>query len=141
MKKIIWVVGIVMLFASTVFAGAITKADLANLKGTWEGNASIGVATASMKLEILNNTIPLEGKATISNVDRFKGQDFSWTGEYYTAQSSNGMLTNKGTIMFVGEGGKVFEIRSLGKDKSGKPILEGWFYGQGGKVDWKVTKK
>jgi len=141
MKKILWVAGIVMLVVSTVFAAGISKGDLASLRGTWEGNAYIDSTTSQLKLEILNDAEPIQGKVTISNINRSWAGNWGWTGEHYTAESDNGVVTNKGTIMFTGRSGQVFEITSMGKDKKGKLVLQGWFFGQRGKVDWKATKK
>jgi hypothetical protein len=142
MKKIALVAGIVMLLASMVFAAGIKKGDLASLKGTWEGRAYTTQADGSMKLEILNDTEPIQGKATITNIDKLRVSDApTWSGDRYEGQSDNGVITNKGTLMFTGQGGNVFEITSLSKDKSGKMTLGGWFFGKGARVDFSLKKK
>ena len=141
MKKIILVVGIVMLFAAMVYAGGITKADLKNLKGTYEGYATAVRGRANLTLEILNDTEPIKGKVTLTNIDGPAKEETAWK-DPTSAQNDAGVITNKGTIMFTAEkGGNFFEITSIGKHKDGKLFLEGWFYGNGAKVDWSATKK
>ena len=141
MKKIICVVGIVMLFAALVYAGGITKADLKNLKGTYEGYASTVRGRANLTLEILNDAEPVKGKVTLSKFDAPSFDETGWK-DPTTGENDQGRVTNKGTIMFAAEkGGNFFEITSMGKHKDGKIFLEGWFYANGAKVDWAATKK
>jgi hypothetical protein len=142
MKKILCVAGIVMLLASMVFAAGMSKEDLKNLKGTWTGMAYTSGADAQMTLEILNDTEPVKGKVTLINIDRIRASDApTWTGERISGEADNGVITNKGTIMFIGKEGNVFEIAAMGRDRAGKVILEGWFFAKGVKVDWKLKKK
>jgi hypothetical protein len=140
MKKILCVAGIVMLFAAVVYAGGITKADLKNLKGTYEGYAHAVRGRANLTLEILNDAEPVKGKVMLTNIDAPAKDETAWAGDV-SAQNDQGKVTNKGTIMFTGAGGNFFEITSMGKHKDGKLFLEGWFYANGAKVDWSATKK
>ena len=141
MKKFICVAGIVMLFASMVLAGGITKADLKNLKGTYVGAAHTVRGSADLKLEILNDTEPIKGKVTLTNITAPQKDETGW-GDSASAQNDGGVITNKGTIMFTAEkGGNFFEVTSIGKNRSGKLFLEGWFYAKGAKADWSATKE
>ena len=133
MKKIICVVGIVMLCASMVFA--FTKKDLAGLKGTWAGTASGGGGgSVDVKIEIMNDAEPLQGKMTWSKIPPKALADYGLQ-EPTVGEASNGKLTSKGTIMFTTPNG-FFEITSV-KDKK----LSGWGYFSGFKADITATKK
>jgi len=72
MKKIICLVAVVLMIASVAFAAGkmkITAKDLPGLKGTWEGVVSFGEfetgGTSPMKMEILNDAVPVKAKLTI----------------------------------------------------------------------------
>ena len=137
MKRILCVVGIVMLFASLVFAAGISKKDLAGLKGTWEGTASAGAGGGSVKatLEIMNDTEPLEGKLTLSNIPMTAQREYNIPGGSITGESKDGKITSAGTIMFTGSNG-FFEVESI-KDKT----LKGWGYFFGLKANITAKKK
>ena len=141
MKKVICVVGIVLFFASMVFAAAITKKDLGSLKGTWEGFASAGTSNANLKIEIMNDAEPVEGKVTLSNIPAGDWKTNYGIPDPWTAHSKEGKITSKGTVMFLGDMGNFFEITSVGKDKSGKAMVQGWFYSKGVRADFSATKK
>ena len=136
MKKIVCVVGIVMLFASLVFAAGISKKDLAGLKGTWEGTASAGAGGGSVKatLEIMNDTEPLQGKLTFTNIPQGARTTYR-IDETVTGESNDGMITSAGTIMFTGSNG-FFEITSI-KDNT----LKGWGFFKGFKANITAKKK
>ena len=133
MKKIICVVGIVVLCASMVFA--FTKKDLAGLKGTWEGTATGGSGiSVNVKFEIMNDAEPLQGKLTLSKIPEKAKSEFA-ISDPMVGESNDGKLTSAGTIMFTGANG-FFEIQSV-KDKK----LSGWGYFKGLKVNITATKK
>jgi len=133
MKKIICVVGIVMLCASMVFA--FTKKDLPGLKGTWEGTVSgVTGVSVNVKLEIMNDAEPVQGKLTLTKIpDKVKSE--YGLSDPIIGESNDGKLTSAGTIMFTGPNG-MFEITSV-KDKK----LSGWGYFKGFKVNLSATKK
>ena len=134
MKKIIVISAIVFLCASMVFA--ITKKDLATLKGTWSGTVSqVGGQGCVATLEIMNDAIPLEGKITVTNIPMQTQQDYNVPATF-TGQSKNGKLTTAGTIMFTGGEGNFFEITSL-KDKK----ISAWFFVNGMKGSFTGNKK
>ena len=136
MKKIIVISAIALLCASMVFAAGITKKDLAGLKGTWQGTASGGSGiSVDVKLEIMNEAEPLQGKLTLSKIpDKAKSE---WAiQDPLTGDSNDGKITSAGTIMFTGANG-FFEITSIGKDKK----LSGWGYFKGFKANITATKK
>ena len=135
MKKIVCVVGIVMLFASMVFAAGISKKDLAGLKGTWEGRASGTAATVNAKLEIMNDVEPVQAKLTLSNLPGEAKREYGLS-DPVTGESNDGKITSAGTIMFTGANG-FFEITKIGKDNK----LSGWGYFKGFKANISVTKK
>ena len=136
MKKIVCVVGIVMLFASMAFAAGISKKDLAGLKGTWEGTASAGAGGGSVKatLEIMNDTEPLQGKLTLYNIPNNAQREYGISGTI-TGESNDGKITSAGTIMFTGGNG-FFEIESI-KDNT----LKGWGFFRGIKANITAKKK
>ena len=135
MKKIVCVVGIVMLFASMVFAAGISKKDLAGLKGTWEGKATgAGGSGVTAKFEIMNDTEPLQGKLTLYNIPNNAQREYGISGTI-TGESNDGKITSAGTIMFTGGNG-FFEIESI-KDNT----LKGWGFFRGIKANITAKKK
>ncbi len=133
MKKTILLSVICLLCASMVFA--LGKKDLAGLNGTWEGTGTgVGGGSAVVKLEILNDTEPLQGKLTISNIPDKAKTEYG-VSDPVVGESNDGQITSAGTIMFTGPNG-MFEITSV-KDKK----LSGWGYFKGLKVNLSVTKK
>jgi opacity protein-like surface antigen len=134
MKRILCVVGIVMLFASMVFAAGITKKDLAALKGTWEGTATGGGGTLNAKLEVMNDTEPLQGKITFTGLPGNAKSEYK-LNDPLIGESNDGKITSAGTIMFTGSNG-FFEIQSI-KDKT----LKGWGYFAGFKANITAKKK
>lgn len=136
MKKLVCVVGIVMLFASMVFAAGISKKDLAGLKGTWEGKATgAGGSGVTAKFEIMNDTEPLQGKLTLYNIPMTAQREYNVPGGTLTGESKDGKITSAGTIMFTGGNG-FFEIESI-KDNT----LKGWGFFGGIKANITAKKK
>ena len=136
MRKIIIFSLVALLCASVAFA--ITKKDLAGLKGTWEGKASTGGnVQVNITLEILNDAEPVQAKATLSGLPGNAKSEWGFS-DPINAESKNGKLTSAGTIWFQGEGGNFFEITSYNaKDKK----ISGWFYANGFKANVSASKK
>ena len=137
MKKIIVISAIALLCASVAFA-AITKKDLAGMKGKYEGKASTGGnVQVNITVEILNDAEPVQAKATLSGFTGTVKSDWN-ISDPINAESKNGKITSAGTIWFQGEGGNFFEITSYNaKDKK----ISGWFYMNGFKANVSATKK
>ena len=133
MKKIIFLSTIALLCASMVFAAGITEKNLKALKGTWEGIGT-GPNTANVKIEIMNDTEPLQGKMTFSNIPQIILQK-TGLSDPTTGESNDGKITTAGTIMFTGPNG-FFEITSIKGKK-----LSGWGYFRGFKADITAIKK
>lgn len=112
MKKIICLVGIVLMIASVAFAAGkmkIAAKDLPGLKGTWEGMVSFGEfevgGTSPMKLEILNDAVPVKAKLTVTNVPDQIAQRFGAQSGQNVFESDAGIITSQGTIMWGGSQG------------------------------------
>jgi hypothetical protein len=136
MKKIIFLSAIALLCASMVFAAGITKKDLAGLKGTWSGEvSSVGGQGCVANLEIMNDTVPVEAKITVSNIPMQTQKDYNVQATFL-GESKNGKLTSAGTIMFTGGADNFFEISSV---KDGK--MSGWFFINGLKGSFGGKKK
>ncbi len=89
MKKIICLIALMV--ASVALAAEwpirkITAEDLANLKGTWLGDMDFGMGggrgdTTACRLEILNDTAPVQARLTLWNVPRFVAEGAGiWEG-------------------------------------------------------------
>ena len=124
MKKIVCTITVVLMIASVVYAQrkmVITAKDLAELKGTWEGVLTFGAfetGSSAAKLEILNDTVPIKARLTISQVPERLAMDLGlWPGEN-VIESQDGTLTTQGTIMFTGQHPKdFFEVSRSGEKK------------------------
>jgi hypothetical protein len=142
MKKIIGLLAVVLMIASVaVAADVISTKNLASLKGTWEGMLSwgiMGAANSNAKLEILNDTVPVSVKLTLTNVPDAVAQRMGWgsTGGTKVIESSEGEITNKGTL-FIAGGEKNFMELSL----SGAKKLKGSYLARSVKGDINLSKK
>jgi len=124
MKRIICIVGVLLMIASIAYAQkkmAITAKDLAELKGTWEGVLTFGVfesGSSAAKLEILNDTAPVRARLTISRIPDRLAMDLGLMGGENVFVSQDGTITTQGTIMFTGEQPKnFFEVSRSGEKK------------------------
>jgi len=145
MKKIICLLAVVLMIASVVYAAPkikITAKDLPSLKGTWEGILSFGAmeqGTSPVKLEILNDTVPVRAKLTITKVPDQLAQRLAITtgaGGQVVMESDEGALTTAGTIMFTGPQKNFLELTKTGDKKIGL-----WYYWMGLKGDADLKKK
>jgi hypothetical protein len=150
MKKTICVLAIVLLVASVAFGAekakakkaGITKDNVGQLKGTWQGTMSFGefgvsgaVANSNVLLEIPGDSVPVKAKLTISDVPiAVAGQLGVMEGKHVV--DGEGQLTSQGTVMFVGPTKNFLEL-SLAGEKG----LRGWYYFNGLKGDLNLKKK
>ena len=139
MKRIIGLCAVALVIASVAFAAQkITTKDLAGLKGTWEGRVEFGIATAetaTAKLEILNDTVPLKGKLTLSGVSEQAGKALGIMGGTTAVENDEGVITSQGTLMWAAN--QNFLEVSPAKDKK----LNGTYYFRGVKGSMSLTKK
>jgi hypothetical protein len=143
MKKIICLVVVVLMIAAVAIAAKkmkIAEKDLPGLKGTWVGILSFGVseqgATSPVKLEILNDKVPVKAKLTITNVPNVVATQFGDTGGQKVAEFDDGIITSQGTLMWTGPAKNFFEVTLAGEKK-----LEVWYYFRGMKGDATLKKK
>jgi hypothetical protein len=151
MKNTISLVCIGVLFVSMVGVACtpvqktlITKNDLPTLKGTWSGWTTFSSAQNTpvlTTLEINNDTVPLQGKITLSNLPAgvaplFPVESLS-AGNQVTIGFKNGKLSDQGTI--IGQSGENF--LELTYSAGGKPKFDGWFYYYGARGTLSVTKQ
>ncbi len=123
MKKIICLIAIALMIASVAYAqkkAGITAKDLAGMKGTWEGMLGFGVTeqggTSPAKLEILNDTVPVKVKLTITNLpQQIANQIGAKQGQ--NVYEGEGVITTQGTLFFTGPLKNFFEVSLTAKDK------------------------
>ncbi len=129
MKKIIFLWGVILLIISMALVSyakmekvAISKGNLADLKGEWVGTRTTGPGRDfNTDLEILNDTLPVQGKFIF--YDHRKGGRTS-TPETAIVDFKNGKINDQGNLLIKGSN---FEAElSLYKD-DGKMKLEGNF--------------
>ena len=151
MKSRISLVGIGLLFVSMVGVACapvqktmVTKSDLSTLKGTWSGWTIFSSAQNNpvlTTLEINNDTVPLQGKITLSNLPSgiaslFPVESLS-AGNQVAIEFRNGKISDQGTI--IGQSGEnslelTYSVRE-------KPRFDGWFYYYGARGTLTVTKQ
>jgi len=143
MKKIICLVAVVLMIASVAFAAGkmkFTAKDLPGLKGTWEGVVSFGEfetgGTSPMKVEILNDAVPVKAKVTITNVPELIAQKFGSQSGQNVFENDSGLITSQGTIMWAGAQGAGFFEVSKGENK-----VNFWYFFKGMKGDATLKKK
>ncbi len=111
MKKFICLIFIALMVASVALAAEwprrnITTEDLANLKGTWLGDMDFGMGggrgdTTACRLEILNDTAPVQARLTLWNVPRFVAEGAGiWEGRN-EFDLDDGQLTSQGTLLWI----------------------------------------
>ena len=142
MKKVIYLIAVALMVASVVFAAGkmkFTVQDLPGLKGTWEGIVSFGeydAGTSPMKLEILNDALPLKARLTITNIPQGVANAFSVRSGQNVFESDEGTITSQGTIMWVGTQRPGFCEVSKGENK-----LNFWYFLNGVKGEATLKKK
>jgi hypothetical protein len=143
MKKIICLLAVVLMIASAAFAAGkmkITAKDLPGLKGTWEGMVSFGEfeggGTSPMKLEILNDAVPVKAKVTITNVPNQVASRFGAQSGQNVFENDGGVITSQGTIFWASPQGTGFFEVSKGENK-----VHFWYFAKGLKGDATLKKK
>jgi len=141
MKKIIFLGCIMLFFASMVFVSyaamqkePITRNNLSDLKGKWEGWRTLAQGSVNLRTEmdISNDTLPIKGALTFHDVQR-RGMT---TGDF--TQQITGTINDKGNFCFKW-GQNEFELSLYKGD--GKMRLEGDFYFMGAKGTMTLNKK
>ena len=135
-----WIAGVA---CAPVQKTIITESDLPALKGTWSGwttFSSVQTSPVLTTLEINNDTVPLQGKITLSNLPPgvasvFPVESLS-AGNRVAIDFRNGKISDQGTI--IAQSGENF--LELTYSASGKPKLDGWFYYYGARGTLAVTK-
>ena len=140
MKKIIFLWGVILLIVSMALVGyakmekiAISKDNLAELKGEWIGSRTIGPGTVkNTDLEILNDTLPLQVKLTFYDVKK--------PGKAFTTEIRDfkGKINDQGNLFHKGPDNEV-ELSLYNDD--GKMKLEGTYYWFGSKGTMSFKKK
>ena len=143
MKKIICLVAVVLMIASVAFAAGkmkITAKDLPGLKGTWEGIVSFGEfeggGTSPMKLEILNDAVPVKAKVTVTNIPDPIARLFSVQSGQNVFENDGGVITSQGTLFWASPQGTGFMEVSKGENK-----INFWYFAKGLKGDATLKKK
>lgn len=128
MKKIILLAAIGFMVVSVAFAGAkmqITEKDLPDLRGTWEGTLSFGAgggaSSCHAKLEIFNDTVPVKGRLTLTNVNI--GTRLGLKVGTNVFELDDGQITTQGNLGWFGKVENNFLMISRLRDKK----LTGWF--------------
>ena len=140
MKRMIFSGCIVLVLASMVIVGyaemqkiALSKGNLADLKGKWVGSRTIGPGTVkNTDLEISNDSLPVQCKLTFYNVRKAGKADTTEIRDFKCK------INDQGNLFFEGTNNEV-EL-SLYKD-DGKMKLEGNFYWFGSKGTMSFKKK
>jgi len=143
MKKIVCLVGVVLMIAAVAIAAqkmVITEKNLPGLKGTWQGVLSFGVfdqGTSPAKLEILNDTVPVKAKLSIADVPAQIANQIGVVSGPNSIESDNGAVTTGGTILFIGQSPKNFFEISHSSEKK----IKIWYYFQGMRGEGIFKKK
>jgi hypothetical protein len=122
----------------------ITKSDLPTLKGTWSGWTIFSSAQNNpvlTTLDINNDTVPLQGRITLSNLppgvaSLFPVESLS-AGNQVAINFRNGKISDQGTI--IGQSGENF--LELTYSAGEKPKFDGWFYYYGARGTLTVIKQ
>lgn len=141
MKRMIFSGCIILVLTSMVFVGyaemqkiAISKDNLADLKGKWTGSRDAGGRIGiNTDLEILNDSLPVQGKLIFYNVRKAGGKSDTTETRDFKAK-----INDQGNLFFKGPNNEV-EL-SLYKD-DGKMKLEGNFYWTGSRGTMSFKKK
>ena len=151
MKKRACLASIGLLFVSVVMMGCasvqkttLTKSNLPNLKGTWQGWTTFSSVQSNpirTTLQITNDTVPVRGNITLNNlpgaVASIFPADAKTAGNDVTIDFKNGMISDQGTL--IGQTGQNFLELTLSVGE--KTRMNGWFYYYGAKGTVELTKK
>ncbi len=139
MKKIVLLVIALMMVASVTFAQNIEPKNLKDLKGTWVGWVTFQLGTSCpAELVILNDTVPVKAKFTLSQVPDavggMLGLGTADPGRKYTFSNDEGKITTQGSLMWAGNKNFIEFFHKRGS-------LDGWFYVNGARGDVLLHKK
>lgn len=140
MKRIIFPWGVILIIIFTALVSyakmekiAISEGNLADLKGKWIGNRTVAGSAKNTDLEILNESVPVQGKFILYEVQRAGGQPYTNTVDF-----PNGKINDRGNLLFTGPN---IELElSLYKDND-KMKLEGNFFWTGVRGTMSFKKK
>jgi hypothetical protein len=143
MKKIIFLWSVVLLIISMTLVGyakmektAISKGNLADLKGKWLGTRTFGPGRdLNTDLEILNDTLPVQTKFTLYDVQKPGARQ---RGETVTTEFKNGKINDQGNLFIEGSN---IEIELSLFEEDGKKKLEGNYFWKGVKGTMSFKKK
>ena len=140
MKRIIFPWGVILLIISMVLVSyakmeriAISESNLADLKGKWIGNRTMGAGvTKNTDLEISNDSLPLECKLT--------NYDVTFGARSATTVSLNfkGRINDQGNLLIRGP---EIEVELSLYNDDGKMKLEGNFFWMGVRGTMSFKKK
>jgi hypothetical protein len=141
MKRMLFTGSIILVLASMVSVSyaemqkiALTEGNLADLKGKWVGSRDTGGRIGiNTDLEILNDSLPVQGKLIFYNVRKAGGKSDTTEIRNFKAR-----INDQGNLFFKGSNNEV-EL-SLYKD-DGKMKLEGNFYWTGSRGTMSFKKK
>jgi len=141
MKKIICLVVVILMIAAVAYAAkkvAITKSNVASLKGTWVGVLDLGKKgeTTPITVEILNDAPPLKAKWTLANVPNEVAAAFGEQGGQKVGESDDGMITSAGTVMWIGAQKNFIELTLMDNKKLGV-----WSFWRGMDMRGTLSKK
>jgi hypothetical protein len=140
MKRIIFPLGVILVIFTVALVSyaewekiAITKGNLAELKGEWTGSRNTGPGDDhNTDLEISNDSLPVQGK--IIFYDLRKGRKV----EKMQVRDFKGKINDRGNLYIKGQNNEV-ELSLYKED--GKMKLEGNFYWSGAKGTMSFKKK
>ena len=130
MKKIIFPWGVILLIISMALVSyakmektAISKDNLADLKGKWIGSRFIGKGSPqNTDLEISNDSLPIQGQFIFYDMRKRGGR--GGTSDTVTIDFKKGKINDQGNLLIIGSG--VEAELSLYKD-DGEMKLDGNF--------------
>jgi hypothetical protein len=142
MKRIFFPWGIILVILSVALMSyakwekiAISKGNLAELKGEWIGSRTIGPGRDfNTDLEILNDTLPVQSKFILYDVTRPGRQ----RGETVITDFKNGKINDQGNLLITGNN---IEVELSLFEDDGKKKLEGNYFWKGNKGTMSFKKK
>jgi len=140
MKRIIFPWGVILLIISMALVSyakmekiAISESNLADLKGKWIGNRTVGTTVVkNTDLEITNDSLPLECKLTNYDVT------FGYRSATTVSVDFKGRINDQGNLLLKGP--EIEVELSLYKD-DGKMKLEGNYFWKGVRGTMSLKKK
>jgi hypothetical protein len=143
MKRMIFSWGVILVILSVALVSyakwekiAISKGNLAELKGEWIGSRTIGPGMVkNTDLEILNDTLPVQSKFTLYDMQKLAGGQRPETG---IIDFKNGKINDQGNLLITGNN---IEVELSLFEDDGKKKLEGNYFWKGTKGTMSFKKK